>query len=109
MASDPDPVSLCIEIVKTGNLPEYLKRNIISPNPGLPTLLAETIYFREFKEEANNYGFRLLKEKKYSPAAFASIMQRLSEKYEEKATGFSFISTHPITEERVKKARAAAQ
>jgi Zn-dependent protease with chaperone function len=76
---------------------------------GLPVLLAQTKYSREFETEADDYGFNLLKKRNYSPAAFASIMERLAEKHKEKRHRYSFISTHPITEERVERARAAAQ
>jgi len=75
----------------------------------LPVLLAQTKYSREFEAEADDYGFRLLKKQNYSPAAFASIMERLSEKHEKGRHHISFISTHPVTEERVKRARTAAQ
>ncbi|MGD0886202.1 MAG: M48 family metallopeptidase [Thermodesulfovibrionales bacterium] len=76
---------------------------------GLPVLLAQTKYSREFETEADDYAFKLLKKRNYSPAAFASIMERLAEKQEGKKRSLSFISTHPVTEDRVKRARAAAQ
>jgi predicted Zn-dependent protease len=76
---------------------------------GLPVLAAQTKYSREFEAAADDYAFRLLKQKGYSPLAFASLMERLSQKHNKIETAFSFISTHPITSERVERARAAAQ
>jgi predicted Zn-dependent protease len=75
---------------------------------GLPTLIARTKYSRDFESAADDYTFRLLKKKNYSPAHFASIMERLDKKRGENHHIFAFVSTHPITEERIKRARAAA-
>ena len=75
---------------------------------GLPTLLAKTKYSRGFEAAADDYAFRLLKQKGYSPAAFASMMERLSKKYEKETSAFTYISTHPLTAERVQRARDAA-
>lgn len=77
---------------------------------GLPALLAQTKYSREFETAADDYAFKLLKTKGYSPLSFASIMERLAKKYE-KDTGagaFAYVSTHPVTAERVQRARDAA-
>ena len=76
---------------------------------GLPALLAQTRYSREFETAADDYAFRLLKKRNFSPASFASLMERLAKKHKEKRQISAFISTHPVTEERVKRARAAAQ
>ncbi len=76
---------------------------------GFPVLLAQTKYSREFETAADEYAFRLLKQKGYSPAAFASLMERLAKKHEDIEHAFAYVSTHPVTAERVKNARAAAQ
>jgi predicted Zn-dependent protease len=76
---------------------------------GMPVLLAETKYSRKFETEADDYGFKLLKRRNYSPNAFASIMERLADKHKGKRHDFSFMSTHPVTEERIKRARDAAR
>lgn len=75
---------------------------------GLPTLLAQRKYSRKFETAADDYAFRLLKQKGYSPAAFASIMERLSKKDEKEMGPFAYVSTHPLTAERVQRARDAA-
>lgn len=74
----------------------------------LPVLLAQTKYSREFEAAADEYAFRLLKQKGYSPTAFASLMERLAEKEENKMGAFAYVSTHPVTAERVRRARKAA-
>jgi Zn-dependent protease with chaperone function len=77
---------------------------------GLPALFARTKYSRDFETAADDFAFKLLKQKGYSPLAFASIMERLSQKHEkETGTGrFAYLSTHPLTAERVQRARDAA-
>lgn len=74
----------------------------------LPTLLARAKYSREFEAEADDFGFALLKRHAISPAAFANLMERLAEKNKDSERAFAFVSTHPVTAERVEKARAAA-
>jgi predicted Zn-dependent protease len=76
---------------------------------GLPVLLAQTKYSREFEAAADEYAFNLLKQKGYSPDAFASLMERLAKKHGESERAFTYVSTHPVTEERVKRARDAAK
>jgi predicted Zn-dependent protease len=76
---------------------------------GLPVLLAQTKYSREFEAAADDYAFNLLKQKDRSPAAFASLMERIAGKHGEDERTFSYVSTHPVTEERVKRARDAAK
>lgn len=75
---------------------------------GLPTLLAQTKYSREFETEADDYAFALLKQRGRSPEAFATLMERLAGENEAKHRGLGFLSTHPVTAERVRRARAAA-
>jgi Zn-dependent protease with chaperone function len=76
---------------------------------GVPVLLAQTKYSREFESAADEFAFKLLKQKGYSPLAFASIMERLAIKYEQDERMFVYVSTHPVTAERMKRARAAAE
>jgi Zn-dependent protease with chaperone function len=76
---------------------------------GLPAVLAGTKYSREFEAAADAYAFRLLKLKGYSPAAFASLLERLAKKDAKQTGAFAYISSHPLTAERVQRARAAAE
>lgn len=76
---------------------------------GLPVLVAQTKYSRDFETAADDYAFRLLKQKGYSPGAFASIMERLAKKHGKERGPFAWISTHPVTSERVERAWNAAE
>jgi Zn-dependent protease with chaperone function len=76
---------------------------------GMPVLLARTKYSREFESSADEYAFSLLKRKGYSPEAFAAIMERLAAKEGGGGGSFAYVSTHPLTEERVRRARNAAK
>ncbi len=76
---------------------------------GLPVLLARTKYSRKFEAAADEYAFGLLRRKGYSPAAFADIMERLEAREGRDGGAFAYISTHPVTEERVRRAREAAR
>jgi predicted Zn-dependent protease len=73
----------------------------------LPSLVAQTKYSREFEAAADTYAFRLLKQKGYSPLAFASLMERIARK-DGDAGPLAYVSTHPVTSDRVRRARAAA-
>jgi predicted Zn-dependent protease len=75
----------------------------------LPVLVAKTKYSREFETSADDFGFKLLKQKGYSAAAFASLMERLAKNREQQEGAFAYVSTHPVTKERVKRALDAAR
>jgi predicted Zn-dependent protease len=75
---------------------------------GLPALLAQAKYSRTFEADADEYAFRLLKQKGYSPVAFAALLERLASADEKTMGRFSYLSTHPVTAQRVQRARAAA-
>lgn len=72
---------------------------------GLPVVLARAKYSRDFEREADAYAFDLLKARGRSPESFAALMERLSLKGREGS--HSFLSSHPVTAERVQRARAA--
>jgi len=74
----------------------------------LPVAVAQTKYSREFEADADTYAFALMKNKGYSPEAFASLMERMLKKSGQQERMFGFLSTHPDTEERIKRAREAA-
>ena len=76
---------------------------------GLPVILAQTKYSRDFETAADDYAFRLLMQNGYSPAAFASIMERLSKDKPKDMGPPTWIDTHPVTSERIKRARDAAK
>lgn len=77
---------------------------------GLPVILAQARYSRDFEAEADEFGFALLKQHELSPAHFATLMQRLTQKRNpQNERRLSFLSSHPLTADRIERARAAAQ
>jgi predicted Zn-dependent protease len=76
---------------------------------GMPVLLAQARYSRDFEAEADEFGFALLKRHGYSPEAFADLMERLSRSHREAERTFAFLSTHPVSELRIQRARDAAR
>jgi predicted Zn-dependent protease len=76
---------------------------------GIPVLLAQAKYSREFESEADDYAVKLLKKNDISPEYFATLMERLDAKRDARTEGrMAFLSTHPVTAERIARARAAA-
>ncbi len=75
---------------------------------GAPVLLAQAKYSREFETEADSFAFARLKEVGRSPEAFAALMERLAENVGYREDELSLFATHPITAERIARARAAA-
>jgi predicted Zn-dependent protease len=76
---------------------------------GLPVILAQTNYSRAFETNADSFAFKLLKEKGRSPEAFATIMEKLAARRGGRMAAFSYLSSHPVTEERTAKDRHAAR
>lgn len=76
---------------------------------GLPAMLAQAEYSRDFETEADDFAFALLRTHAISPEAFATVMERLDAGCGPEPGVLDFLSTHPVTRERVERARAAAQ
>jgi len=91
----------------------------------LPTLLSTSAFSRQHEEEADDFAFKLMKKANIDPLHFAHIMEKITgidhtknEKKEadmdEKSKSrikkvFSYLSSHPITEERIKRAEEASK
>lgn len=75
---------------------------------GLPSVLAQAEYSRDFESAADDFAFRLLREHDISPEAFASVMERIEADCKREPGALDFLSTHPVTAERIARARAAA-
>ncbi len=76
---------------------------------GLPVLLAQAKYSRAFETEADDFAFELLNRHGRSPEAFATLMERLARDNGGAERSYAFLSTHPMTNERAQRARAAAR
>jgi predicted Zn-dependent protease len=75
----------------------------------LPTALLQSHYSRQFEKEADEYAFAHLRRHGYSPQLFADMMRRLQQA-DRRPAGESgvlrYLSTHPLTEERIERAEA---
>lgn len=76
---------------------------------GLPAVLAQAEYSRDFEREADDFAFHLLRQRGMSAEAFATVMERIEGDCECEAGVLDFLSTHPFTAERIERARAAAR
>jgi predicted Zn-dependent protease len=78
----------------------------------LPSMLLQSSYSREFEAEADDYAFALLKRNGVSPQVFADMLRRLEASEPQPAGGdgvVRYLSSHPATEERIRRAEAAAR
>jgi predicted Zn-dependent protease len=75
---------------------------------GLPVVLVQMKYSRKFEAAADDFAFDLLKRKGYSPAAFATMMERLAGNREMPGV-MDYLSSHPQSEKRAQRARDAAR
>ncbi len=76
---------------------------------GVPALLAELSYSREFEREADTFAFKAMDNHDIPVVSFAEIMQSLNDYYIEEETGSlnlpAYLSTHPPTAERIQRAK----
>jgi hypothetical protein len=86
----------------------------------MPTVLLHTSYSRDFEREADAFSFDLLEKTGRSPRHFAQAMSLLeasvASRREARGEGGDadggipgFLSTHPVTKERIRAARDAAR
>ena len=69
----------------------------------LPTVLLQTKFSRDFEREADMYAASFMLKQNLQPSHLANILERLEKEYgdgEEDSSGF--LSTHPLTKERIK-------
>jgi Zn-dependent protease with chaperone function len=74
---------------------------------GLPVILTELAYSREFEREADRYALKYLKSRQISPTHFANLLRRIEEKKNSQHLSsedgwINYLSSHPNTEERLK-------
>lgn len=75
----------------------------------VPALLATARYSRQLESEADEFGLALLARHGLSPEHFAAMLERLRSEAGRGPDAPSFLSTHPVTGERIARARAAAR
>lgn len=74
---------------------------------GLPVLLTEMAYSRDFEREADQYALAWLRNNSISTVHFARLMERIDQKMESlledsDKNWLSYLSTHPMIKERIK-------
>lgn len=74
---------------------------------GIPTVLLTSRYSRGFETEADDFAFALLATGQISPERFAEIMEKFRGEEGSQSRVSGWISTHPLTDERIARARAA--
>jgi Zn-dependent protease with chaperone function len=72
---------------------------------GLPTLLVQSKYSRDFEREADDFAFSYLKKQHRSPEALTGILLRMEKRTDESNWMRDIFSTHPSTQERTKRAQ----
>ncbi len=73
---------------------------------GLPVLFLQSNYSREFEEAADDFAIHLLSQNNIPSTFLADILERIDAKYGEgRGNDFAFLSTHPITADRIDKMR----
>lgn len=84
--------------------------DVSSLTVGIPTLLMESKYSREFEEEADAFAVKLMTEHGMNPKYFAGMLKKLGGEHDEK-TGkiLNYISTHPATADRIKEIMKEAE
>jgi Zn-dependent protease with chaperone function len=73
---------------------------------GLPVVLTELAYSREFEREADRYALQFLRSNAVSPRHFADLMRRLQQQKQPHEWNLqgrwsNYLSTHPATAERL--------
>lgn len=77
----------------------------------IPVFLLNAHYSRDFEEQADSYAFAALERASISPMAFVRAMRALETAHPELRDDADarYLSTHPVTQERIERALAAAQ
>ena len=74
----------------------------------IPVFLLQNSYSRAFESEADDYAFKELSAHDISPRVFADAMRKFQKEYGDDGAADAYISSHPVTSERIARAEAAA-
>jgi predicted Zn-dependent protease len=76
----------------------------------IPTFLLQNHYTRAFEADADDYAFHALAANGISPQVFADVMRKFETAHPElKDRSMAYASTHPPTQERIRRAEEAAR
>lgn len=85
----------------------YFIGDVSSVSVSLATNLLQLSYSRDYEEQADDYAIQKLIQNKLSTHSYANLLEKLG-KLSDANNIPVFLSTHPVTEERVKKIRKAS-
>jgi len=74
---------------------------------GVPTFLLQSHYSRGFEDDADRFAFATLAQRGESPAWFAEAMRKLDAQADAADDDISYLSSHPISADRIAAAEAA--
>lgn len=75
-----------------------------------PVLLIDLRYSREFETEADEYALRYMLDNDIAPERFVNIMERMETAHRSRGESIpEFLSTHPVTKNRLKMFREAVE
>jgi Zn-dependent protease with chaperone function len=78
--------------------------SIMSLAATVPTMLLESSYSRDFEREADDFALQFLQARGISTEVFAEILLRMKEKSGGEGDAPDYLSSHPATRERARKA-----
>lgn len=77
--------------------------SVTSLAAGLPTLLVQSKFSRDFEREADDFAFSYLKQQHRPTVALTGILLRMEKRESESSRIFKLFSTHPAAQERVQQ------
>lgn len=75
----------------------------------LPTVLVQAKFSRDFETESDDYAARFMRERNIPTRHLGDILDRMMKKYGGDDAVPGFLSSHPVTSERVKRLNLPAQ
>lgn len=92
-----DSIAGLLIVVLTGDI-----GSASSMAAAIPTVLLQTKFSRDFEREADIQAADTMVKLNLQPSHLANILQRLEKEYGDEEENAGFLSTHPLTKERVK-------
>ncbi len=89
----------------------YITGDISILATGIPTVLMNSSYSRDFEREADEYAVKELREMNISTIYIANLFETLGKEHgmDENSTSMELLSSHPLTHERIKYFKSFAK
>ncbi len=102
---------MAIKTGMAGVIIGYITGDISILATGIPTILINSSYSRDFEREADAYAVKELQDMNVSTLYMAQLFEALDEEHGEdgNATTMAFFSSHPLTQERIKYFKSFAE